>query len=159
MKELSRTVKSPGGLAVEVLGVPDDAEVELDLRLESVMEGVLVTGTARAPLKGECVRCLEPLKQECAADFQETFSVEGDHFDLEPVLRDAVVLSLPLQPVCREDCPGLCATCGARLADDPRHDHDDAVDIRWAALEGLADSMKDGEKDAPRDAGDDSQEK
>ncbi|WP_346777301.1 DUF177 domain-containing protein [Streptomyces sp. HNM0575] len=184
MKELSRSVKSPDDLGVEVIGVPDDATIELDLRLESVMEGVLVTGTARAPLKGECVRCLEPLEQECEADFQElfsypdaddrshsgaeagddaeeedTFSIEGDYFDLEPVLRDAVVLSLPLQPVCREDCPGLCAKCGARLADDPGHDHDDAVDIRWAALEGLADSMKDGEKDAPREAGDDSQEK
>jgi uncharacterized protein len=184
MKELSRSVKSPGDLGVEVVGVPDGATIELDLRLESVMEGVLVTGTARAPLKGECVRCLEPLEQECAADFQElfsypdaddrsrptaeagddaeeedTFSIEGDYFDLEPVLRDAVVLALPLQPVCREDCPGLCATCGARLADDPGHDHDDAVDIRWAALEGLAESMKDGEKDAPREAGDDSQEK
>jgi uncharacterized protein len=184
MKELSRSVKSPGDLGGEVVGVPDDATIELDLRLESVMEGVLVTGTARAPVKGECVRCLEPLEQECAADFQElfsypdaddrsrpsaeagedaeedeTFSLEGDHFDLEPVLRDAVVLSLPLQPVCREDCPGLCAVCGARLADDPEHDHEEAVDIRWAALQGLADTIKAGEQDAPRDAGDDSQEK
>ena len=186
MKQLSRSVRSPGKLgAVEVVGVPDDATIELDLRLESVMEGVLVTGTARAPLKGECVRCLEPLEQECVADFQElfsypdaddrsrhgaetgddaeeeddTFSLEGDFFDLEPVLRDAVVLSLPLQPVCRDDCPGLCPDCGARLADDPEHDHEDAVDIRWAALQGLAETMKDGENDTPREAGDDSQEK
>jgi len=184
MKRLSRTVKSPGDLGVEFIGVPDDAEIELDLRLESVMEGVLVTGTARATLKGECVRCLEPLEQEAEADFQELFSypdaddrsrptadtgddaeeedtlsLEGDYFDLEPVLRDAVVLSLPLQPVCRDDCPGLCPECGARLADDPEHDHEDAVDIRWAALQGLAETVKDGEKDVPRDAGDDSQEK
>ncbi|WP_189036940.1 YceD family protein [Streptomyces daqingensis] len=184
MKELSRSVKSPGGLGVEVIGVPDDATIEVELRLESVMEGVLVTGTARAPLKGECVRCLEPLEQESTADFQElfsypdaddrsrsdaetgddaeeedTFSLEGDYLDLEPVLRDAVVLSLPLQPVCREDCPGLCPDCGARLADDPQHVHEDAVDIRWAALQGLAETMKDGENDMPGKAGDDSQEK
>jgi uncharacterized protein len=184
MKQVSRTVVSPGDLGVEFIGVPDDAEIDLDLRLESVMEGVLVTGTAHAPLKGECVRCLEPLRQESAADFQELFSypdaddrsrasadtgddaeeedastLEGDFFDLEPVLRDAVVLSLPLQPVCQEDCPGLCAQCGARLADDPEHDHGDAVDIRWAALQGLAETIKDGEKDAPRSGGDDSQEK
>lgn len=157
--------------------------MELDLRLESVMEGVLVTGTARAPLTGECVRCLEPLERELEADFQEMYSypdaddrsrhadtgddaeeedtlfLEGDLFDLEPVLRDAVVLALPLQPVCREDCPGLCAECGARLADDPDHHHD-AVDIRWAALQGLAEATSDGEKDnAPRSRGDDSQEK
>ncbi|MGH3312156.1 MAG: YceD family protein [Streptomyces sp.] len=178
MKRLSRTVKSPGDLGVEVIGVPDDATIELDLRLESVMEGVLVTGTGRAPLKGECVRCLEPLEQECLADFQELFSypdaddrsrtradtgddaeeegtpsLEDDYFDLEPMLRDAVVLALPLQPVCQDDCPGLCPECGARLADDPEHDHEDAVDIRWAALQGLADTMQDGEKDVPRDAG------
>jgi uncharacterized protein len=119
--------------------------MELDLRLESVMEGVLVTGTARARAKGECVRCLEPLEQELEADFQEMFSypdaddrgrvkaepaddaeededrlfIEDGLFDLEAVLRDAVVLALPMQPVCQEDCPGLCSECGARLADAP----------------------------------------
>ncbi|WP_461016508.1 YceD family protein [Streptomyces daliensis] len=185
MKRLSRTVESPGNLGIEVIGVPDDATIELDLRLESVMEGVLVTGTAHAPLKGECVRCLEPLEQQCEADFQEMFSypdaddrsrhsaepgddveeedtlfLEADLFDLEPVLRDAVVLSLPLQPVCREDCPGLCPECGVRLLDDPDHHHEDAVDIRWAALQGLAETIRDGEKDnVPRVRGDDSQEK
>ncbi|MEU8570747.1 YceD family protein [Streptomyces pathocidini] len=170
MQRLSRSVDAPAGLGVEVIGVPDDATVELELRLESVMEGVLVTGTARAPLTGECVRCLEPLERELSADFQEMFSypdaddrsreaesgddaededvlfLEDGLFDLEPVLRDAVVLSLPLQPVCREDCPGLCPDCGARLADDPDHHHD-AVDDRWAALQGLAGSLKGGEKD------------
>ncbi|WP_338018140.1 DUF177 domain-containing protein [Streptomyces taklimakanensis] len=186
LKELSRTVPAPGDLGIEVIGVPEGASMELDLRLESVMDGVLVTGTARAPLTGECVRCLEPLEQQCEADFQElfsypdaddrsrpadtgddaedeeTFRLEGDLLDLEPVLRDAVVLSLPLQPVCREDCPGLCPRCGARLADDPDHDHNEAADIRWAALEGLADSMRGGEKaedNDPRSDGDDSQEK
>ncbi len=172
MKRLSRTVDAPKDLGTEVIGVPEGAQVDLDLRLEAVMEGVLVTGSARAPLTGECVRCLEPLEQECEADFQELFSypdaddrsrftdtgddaededdtlnLEGDLFDLEPVLRDAVVLSLPMQPVCQEDCPGLCPRCGARLADDPDHQHDEAVDIRWAALEGLAEDIRHGEKD------------
>lgn len=146
--------------------------MELDLRLESVMEGVLVTGTVRASAKGECVRCLEPLEQELEADFQEMFSypdaddrgrvkaapvadaeddedrlfIEDGLFDLEPVLRDAVVLALPLQPVCREDCLGLCSQCGVGLNDNPDHHHD-AVDIRWAALQGLAGTIQDGEKD------------
>ncbi|MEU6079786.1 YceD family protein [Streptomyces sp. NPDC047108] len=170
LQRLTRSVDAPGDLGIEVIGVPGDATVELDLRLESVMEGVLVTGTARAPLKGECVRCLEPLERELEADFQEMFSypdaddrsreaesgddaededmlfLEDGLFDLEPVLRDAVVLALPLQPVCREDCPGLCPDCGARLVDDPDHHHD-AVDMRWAALQGLAGSLKGGEKD------------
>lgn len=185
LKRLSRTVEAPEDLANEVIGVPVGAPVELDLRMESVMEGVLVTGTARAPLRGECVRCLEPLESEIEADFQEMFSypeaegrsratdggdeaedeeetlvLEGDLFDLEPVLRDAVVLALPMQPVCREDCPGLCSQCGARLADDPDHHHEEAVDIRWAALQGLAGTIRDGGKDhAPRNGGVDPQEK
>jgi uncharacterized protein len=169
MRRLSRSVPAPDSLGIEVIGVPGSATVELDLRLESVMEGVLVTGTARAPLTGECVRCLEPLERELETDFQEMYSypdadsriheeepdddaeeetlfLEDGLFDLEPVLRDAVVLALPMQPVCREDCPGLCSECGARLADDPDHHHE-AVDTRWAALQGLVGTVRDGEKD------------
>ncbi|MEU4086074.1 YceD family protein [Streptomyces aureus] len=173
LQRLTRTIDAPADLGIQgVIGVPEGAPVELDLRLESVMEGVLVTGTARASAKGECVRCLEPLEQVLEADFQEMFSypdaddrgrpkaepvddaeddeetlfLEDGLFDLEPVLRDAVVLALPMQPVCQDDCPGLCSECGARLADDPDHHHD-AVDIRWAALQGLAGSLEDGEKD------------
>ncbi|MFJ6633092.1 YceD family protein [Streptomyces sp. NPDC091376] len=176
LQRLSRSVQAPGAPAIlgieGVIGVPEGAPVELELRLESVMEGVLVTGTARAVAEGECVRCLEPLRQEVAADFQEMFSypdadergrpkaepvddaeddedrlfLEDGLFDLEPVLRDAVVLALPMQPVCREDCAGLCSQCGTNLNDDPEHHHD-AVDIRWAALQGLTDSLGTGEKD------------
>ncbi|MFJ4833213.1 YceD family protein [Streptomyces sp. NPDC088747] len=173
LQRLSRTIDAPKDLGIQgVIGVPEGAPVELDLRLESVMEGVLVTGTARALAKGECVRCLEPLELELEAEFQEMFSypdaddrgrpkaepaddaeddedtlfLEDGLFDLEVVLRDAVVLALPMQPVCQDDCPGLCSECGARLADDPDHRHD-AVDIRWAALQGLAGSLEDGEKD------------
>jgi uncharacterized protein len=173
LQRLTRTVDAPKDFGIKgVIGVPEGAPVELELRLESVMEGVLVTGTARATAKGECVRCLEPLELALEADFQEMFSypdadergrviaepdtgaeddedrlfVEDGLFDLEPVLRDAVVLALPMQPVCQDDCPGLCSECGARLADDPDHHHD-AVDIRWAALQGLADSLEPGDKD------------
>ncbi|MDQ0789459.1 uncharacterized protein QFZ63_002638 [Streptomyces sp. B3I7] len=173
LRRLTRTVDAPKDFGVRgVIGVPEGAPVALDLRLESVMEGVLVTGTAGATAEGECVRCLEPLQQEIEADFQELFSypdaddrrrasadpgddaeddedryyVEDDLIDLEPVLRDAVVLALPMQPVCRDDCPGLCSECGVRLADDPDHHHD-AVDIRWAALQGLTGSLESGDKD------------
>ncbi|QPL96495.1 DUF177 domain-containing protein [Streptomyces clavuligerus] len=171
LQRLSRSVPAPVDLGVEgVIGVPEGAPVELELRLESVMEGVLVTGTARASAEGECVRCLEPVRLDVAAEFQEMFTypdaddrdrsaepgddAEGEDvlflkdglFDLEPVLRDAVVLALPMQPVCREQCVGLCAECGIRLDDDPDHHHD-AVDIRWAALQGLVETVKDGEKD------------
>ncbi len=83
-------------------------------------------------------------------DEDDVTRLEGDLLDLEPLLRDAVVLSLPFQPLCRDDCPGLCPECGARLADDPGHQHDDAVDPRWAALQELARQTED---DNGRDTG------
>ena len=152
-REVSRQVPAPADLGIEVLRVPEGAPVELDLRLEAVMEGVLVTGEAYAALEGECVRCLEPISDDVEVTFQELFvypdqrtpveedddvsMLEDDLLDLEPLLRDAVVLALPFQPVCRDDCPGLCPDCGARLAEDPHHSHDAPIDPRWAGLAGV----------------------
>jgi uncharacterized protein len=151
-REVTRTVPAPADLGIEVLSVPEGSPVELDLRLEAVMEGVLVTGTATAALEGECVRCLEPITDDMSATFQELFvyddhgtpeeddevsTLEDDLLDLEPLLRDAVVLALPFQPLCEDDCPGLCTECGARLADDPEHGHEAATDPRWAGLTEL----------------------
>jgi len=123
------------------------------------MEGVLVTGTALVELVGECARCLEALDDDLTVDLQELFvydnqrasardhgddelddetgRLEDDLLDLEPLLRDAVVLALPFQPLCEDDCPGLCVECGARLADAPGHTHDAAIDPRWSALQQL----------------------
>jgi uncharacterized protein len=153
MRRMRLRVPAPGDLGTAVIGVPKGSELELDLRLEAVMEGVLVSGTARARAAGECVRCLDDVRRELDVEFQELFcypgragegdaedeefELDGELLDVEPVLRDAVVLALPFQPVCTPDCPGLCPDCGARLADDPEHRHD-RVDPRWAALQGLA---------------------
>jgi uncharacterized protein len=147
---VDRTVPAPSGLGLDVVSVPEGAPVELELRLESVVEGVLVSGTCRAQAQGECVRCLEPITVGVELEVQELFAypdsasaeaeeiaqLEDELVDFRPVLRDAVVLALPLQPLCRDDCPGLCPVCGVRLADDPEHHHDQ-VDPRWAALGGL----------------------
>jgi uncharacterized protein len=146
IKRLSRTLPAPAGLGVDVIGVPEGSDLELELRLESVVEGVLVSGDVRAHLEGECSRCLDPVASSQEASFQELFlypdqdlddaealRLEGDLLDLEPVVRDAVVLALPFQPVCRPDCPGLCAECGAHLADHPGHRHEQS-DPRWDAL-------------------------
>ncbi|CAA9389005.1 MAG: FIG01269488: protein, clustered with ribosomal protein L32p [uncultured Nocardioidaceae bacterium] len=153
-RKVSLTAPAPADLGIEVLHVPEGSPIEFDIRLEAVVEGVLVTGTAKAELGGECVRCLEEIRSEITADFQELFvydgdeqpgdeddetsRLEGDLVDLEPLLRDAVVLALPFQPLCQDDCPGLCTECGARLADDPDHGHEAAVDPRWAALQELS---------------------
>ncbi|MGI9157460.1 MAG: YceD family protein [Marmoricola sp.] len=167
--------EAPAELGIEVLRVPEGAPVEIDLRLEAVMEGVLVTGSADADLEGECVRCLEPIEDIVHVDFQELFvyddpdtravdddedvsRLEDDLLDLEPVLRDTVVLALPFQPLCREDCPGLCVECGARLVDDPDHSHEDPIDPRWASLADVATGLS-GATDDDKQAGDAGPEK
>ena len=169
----TRTVPAPDDLCLELIGVPAGADVPLEVRFEAVSEGVLVTGTAIAPLAGECARCLAPLTSSVTVGFQELYlyaesrhekhdkhddqeeqdagelyHLDGDLLDLEPAFRDAVVLALPMSPLCREDCPGLCAECGARLADTgPDHRHDAAVDPRWAALQRLSEQGNDKHQD------------
>lgn len=155
MREVRRTVPAPGDLGNGVIGVPRERDLVLDVRLEAVMDGVLVSGTVTAVAEGECVRCLDPLHDRVEVDVQELFLhspaedgdgddeqplLDGDLADLEPTVRDALVPALPFQPVCDPDCPGLCSRCGARLKDDPDHAHED-VDPRWSALAGLTDQL------------------
>jgi uncharacterized protein len=167
---LSRAVKR--SVPVETpLGVPDvitidaGSELELDLLLESVVEGVLVSGTAKATAHGACARCLDPLTEEVEVEVQELFAYPGsvteettdedeiprlidDRIDLEPIVRDAVVLALPLAPLCTEDCAGLCIECGVKWADlEPGHGHE-KIDPRWAALVERFDENA-GEEPAP----------
>lgn len=142
---------APEGVSTPLLGIPEGDPVEVELRLEAVHEGVLVTGTADADLVGECSRCLVPLREGLTVDLQELYLTgasedeAGDQpivvhetVDLEPVFRDAVVLALPFQPLCRPDCAGLCADCGIRLEDAPPGHGHERVDPRWAALAQLA---------------------
>lgn len=153
-KDEKRTASAPDGLGSGLVLVPAGGDVALDLRFEAVSEGVLVTGSAVAPLTGECARCLDPLTSTIEVSFQELYRylpdpgedendgeerfLDGDYLDLEPAFRDAVVLALPLSPLCRDDCPGLCVECGAKLADvGPEHRHGDKVDPRWGLLAKL----------------------
>jgi uncharacterized protein len=147
MRLLRRSVPCPEGVALPLVGVPAQADLALDLRLEAVLDGVLVTGTVAAPLVGECGRCLTPVQSDVTAPVQELYCYEagaddephlvGDLLDLEPAVRDAVLLALPISPLCRSDCPGLCATCGIRLAEAaPGHAHR-VSDPRWDALRSM----------------------
>jgi len=151
MRVVAKTVTAPDALGLELIGVPAGADIDLDLRLESVSEGVLVSGSVTAPLAGECGRCLGEIDDSLTVKIQELYAYEssttdettdddevgrahGDLIDLEPAVRDAIVLALPSNPLCRPDCPGLCPDCGVHwdlLPADHRHDH---VDDRWAAL-------------------------
>lgn len=157
MVEFTHQVEITQELGTEVIAVPAGGRLDLSVRLESVAEGVLVSGSGSALAVGSCVRCLEPVTQQVEATFQELFGYPdraahlhevgadeddeqvllGDLLDLEPVIRDAVVPALPYQPLCRPDCPGLCSECGLALADQPDHQHD-TLDPRWASLQALA---------------------
>jgi uncharacterized protein len=150
MKRVRRTVDAPSGLGGHVIGVPQGSPVRVDVMLESVVEGVLVTGSAQLVMEGECGRCLTGLREEMTVSLQELYvypgshaseeeasRLEGDLLDLEPLLRDEVVLALPFQPLCREDCAGLCPECGADLNADPEHTHEAAPDARWERLARL----------------------
>ena len=149
-----RPCRLPRASASTWSAIAQGAPVELDLRLESVSEGVLVTGTVSAPTAGECARCLTPITGDVEIDLTELFAypdsateatteddeighVVDDTIDLEQPVIDAIGLVLPFAPVCEEDCPGLCPECGVRLADaEPGHQHD-LIDPRWAKLAAM----------------------
>jgi len=149
MKEIHRVAEAPADLGIDMIRVPQGSDVTLELRLESVVEGVLVTGTADVTLQGECARCLTGFEDEQSFDLQELYfypereaeedasRIEDEMIDLDPALRDAVVLELPFTPLCRDDCLGLCPECGFVLNDDPDHSHGEQIDPRWGKLSEL----------------------
>jgi uncharacterized protein len=165
-RTLNRSCAAPADMGVELVRVPVGADLELEVQLEGVAEGVLVTASATVPLAGECARCLEPFTSVTKVQFQELFTVvpeeesdfgqpDGEEsyvldgsglLDLGPALRDAVVLELPLSPLCEDGCQGLCAECGLRLAEaGPGHVHEQRGAM-WAALKDYAaeDAVPDG---------------
>jgi len=159
MQQVQQTVPSPSRIGLDLVAIPEGAPLDLDLRFESVSEGVLVTGTVSAPTAGECARCLTATSGEVEVQLTELFAYPGSTteatteadevghvvdgtIDLEQPLIDAVVLQLPLSPVCRDDCPGLCAECGVALAEAGPGHHHDRIDPRWAKLSGMVDPRR-----------------
>jgi uncharacterized protein len=153
-RAFERVVPAPADLGLELISVPEGSDLELDLSLTSVSEGVYVSGTVRGSLSGECGRCLNEISEpfevtlaelyayedsttEETTDEDEVGRMQGDLIDLEPAVRDAVVLTLPTNPVCRPDCPGLCPECGVHFDDLPADHSHEEVDPRWAALRNL----------------------
>ena len=153
-RRVERTVPAPareaGGIAMQV---PEGQDIAVEAELESVVEGIYVHGTVTAHLEGECSRCLDPVEQDVTARVDELFMYpekvkaedrddsvlfEDDAVNVGPLVRDALAMEADERPLCREDCPGLCAQCGFRMEDDPDHHHD-VIDPRFVALQGLLD--------------------
>ncbi|MFC8042294.1 YceD family protein [Nocardia sp. NPDC057353] len=155
MRELHRQVTAGERIGLDMVHIPEGADIDLDLTLQAVSEGVLVTGTVSAPLAGECSRCLEPFTDsvelpitelfaypdsatEQTTEEDEIYRMVDDRLDLEPVVIDAIGLELPLQPLCTPDCAGLCPECGVRMAiAGSGHGHE-TLDPRWAGLAKFA---------------------
>lgn len=145
----TRTAPAPADLGSGLVRVPEGSDLEIDVQLEEVSEGVLVSASVTAQLRAECARCLAEFTSSTQVSFQELFTAEagddgadeyllnGDLLDIEPALRDALVLDMPLSPLCAADCAGLCSTCGIRLADaEPGHQHAGDGGV-WAVLKDL----------------------
>ncbi len=129
----------------------DDARitgpVDVDLALESTLDGIEVTGAITVPWADACRRCLRPVEGVAAADVHElyqervvdpdAFEIEGDQLDLAPMVRELVLLELPDAPLCREDCAGICPVCGADRNESPCDCDTSVRDERWAALDQL----------------------
>ncbi|MDA8295143.1 MAG: YceD family protein [Actinomycetota bacterium] len=140
-------------LAVSGSAVPEGAPISLDGVIESVHEGILLTGTVRAPWSGPCRRCLKEARGEVAVEVRElcvehgdeetTYHLEGDQLDLEPIVHDACILELPLAPLCGEGCLGICPECGADRNVEPCSCAP-APDPRWAGLSVLTGGLAAG---------------
>ena len=154
MQTIRQTVPSPGRIGLDLIAIEPGTEVDLDLRLESVSEGVLVSGTVAAPTRGSCSRCLEPVTGDVEVELTELFAYPDsvtestteeedvgrviDHtVNLEQPIVDAVGLALPFVPLCSPDCPGLCTQCGVALSSAGPDHHHDQIDPRWAKLAAM----------------------
>ena len=144
------TVEEPvGGLELELARVRGDFPIHGDLLLESVVEGILVSGHLEGETSLSCARCLQVFGGRFGVDVDEMFVVGaapgGDEYPLdpagsidpEPMVRDAVMLQLPFSPLCRPDCRGLCERCGKDRNTGACTCAPRSSDPRWAALEEI----------------------
>ncbi len=149
-KSYSLTFPAPDAIGNPLLEIPAGEFLEISFEAESVADGVLISGSVRSHAKGECGRCLEKISEDIDQKFQELFFYEsrieendddlfvmdGDFADIETPIRDAVVLAMPINPLCKADCKGLCSECGEKLELlEPGHMHE-KIDPRWSGLSG-----------------------
>lgn len=164
MKEYQLDIPAHARIGVPLIAVPEGDLVELDVRLESVTEGVLASADIYAIAHGECIRCLDPVEvvidrkiqelyryeptnekgrkkrredEDVDLDGEEELQMEGDLMDLEIPVIDAIILTLPINPLCSEECLGLCPDCGEKWENLPEGHVHEVIDARWSGLDGL----------------------
>lgn len=170
MKEYQLDIVVEAAIGVPLIGVPVGDVIEADLRLESVTQGVLLSAEIYAQAHGECIRCLDPVaividrkiqelyryeptnekgrkrkreEEDIDLEIDDELQMEGDLLNLEIPIIDAIILALPVNPLCDEECLGLCPDCGEkweRLPEDHAHE---VVDARWSGLRGLVEPPAD----------------
>lgn len=140
-------------VAVDDERIADDESVDVTITVESANGGLVVRGDATTSASLVCARCLETLRATVTAEVEEVFqrvpehpdavALEGEQLDLRPVVREGILLAIPVAPLCSPDCPGLCATCGAELAAGACGCVSEVGDPRWAVLDALRDELGD----------------
>jgi len=174
MREYFVPIEVHDVMGFDILAIATDEPIDIELKLESVSDGVLATANVRSLATGECTRCLDPVEIDIDENFVELYEysedprilrkrekkmserakakkleeeeldeedeirqMDGEDIDLEGPIRDAIILNLPINPLCTPDCPGLCPECGEKWRDLPDDHAHQVTDIRWAGLEGL----------------------
>lgn len=165
-KQIDADFPAPSGIGDEIVGVKEGAPVHVSGSFDSIVDGLVFSARVTAPVKAECTRCLKPIERDWGVDVTTFMPYEsgedakgrngevdivageeeaedvyplladGAWADLEALLRDTLVEALPLQPLCSEDCQGLCSQCGVDLNEHPDHHHE-VTDIRFEALADL----------------------
>jgi len=173
MREVRLVIDLHEPLGFEVMAIAQDEPIDIEMKLESVAEGVLVTANVLSEAVGECGRCLDEVIFDIDENFVELFEyaedprqarkkekkksqrakdadeaeklddedelrqMDGDEIDLEGPIRDAIILNLPINPLCSPDCLGLCPDCGEKWESLPEDHAHEVIDARWAGLAGL----------------------
>jgi len=139
-------------IGTAMLAIRKGEGIEIEFKAEAVSDGVLISGNVKSSAKGECGRCLDEINWKVDEEFRELFlyesrkvddeeedelfAMDGDIAEIETAIRDAVVLTMPINPLCKEDCKGLCSECGERWENlAPDHTHE-KTDPRWSGLAG-----------------------
>ncbi len=173
MREVRLVIDLHEPLGFDVMAIAQDEPIDIEMKLESVAEGVLVTANVISEAVGECGRCLDEVVFDIDENFVELFEyaedprqarkkdkkksqrakdaeeaeklddedelrqMDGDEIDLEGPIRDAIILNLPINPLCSPDCLGLCPDCGEKWENLPEDHAHEVIDARWAGLAGL----------------------